>query len=555
MSHIIGIDFGSTNTTIAYADGDGIIVIPDGSGNESFPSIVSIKDDGEFLVGRDAQKRSLLYPEETFFGIKRLLGLKPGDYVTENHPEIVCKDGVVCVKSNNKTFSPELIASAVLKKAKEIAENYLNEEIKEAIVTIPAYFNISQRHAIKKAGEMAGLKIKRLINASTAATVTYGTLARDTKKIYQKETVITDGMLRSERVVLKDKKIEFDGKIVVIDFGGGTLDVSILEVGDGVYDVLSTCGNKMLGGEDFDAAIAKYIISDIAEKYGRCLQNNSSTRRRILEAAKVAKEDLSSSKTVEINIPYLLKTRDGLRGYNSTLSQKDLKVIFTDLLDKMRKPIGQAITDASCTDKKSINRVVLVGGMTRMSIVREAIKEYFGKEPSCDINPNTAVAMGAAILGGVLAGNIKNALLLDVTSLSFGVEMKDGEVSPLIKRNSTIPTSVTETFTTTDKNSTNIKIHIVQGENSKACDNESVGYITIDDLNPNLKEDQKIEVTFLVDSDGILKVSAENKSTHKKVPIIADGYIELMQKVEYTDGNEGTDKVIENKKRWWNRKK
>lgn len=554
MPHIIGIDFGSTNTTVAYADDDEIIVIPDGNGNLSFPSIVSIKDDDEFLVGFDAQKRLILHPEETFFGIKRLLGLKPGDYVTENHPEIVCKNGVVCVKSNNKIYSPELIASAILKKAKEIAENYLNEEIKEAIVTIPAYFNVSQRHAIKKAGEMAGLKIKRFINGSTAAAVTYGTFAKDTRKIYQKESVITDGMLRSERVVLKDKKIEIDGKIMVIDFGGGTLDVSILEVGDGVYQVLSTCGKKMLGGEDFDAAIAKYIISDIAEKYGRCLQDNSSTRRRILEAAKVAKEDLSSSKIVEINITYLLKTRDGLSDYNSTLSQEDLKVIVADLLNKVRELIEKAITDASITNKKSIDRVVLVGGMARMSITREVIKEYFGKEPSCDINPNTAVAMGAAILGGVLAGDFKNALLLDVTPLSFGVEMKDGIVSPLIKRNSTIPTSVTETFTTTDKNSTNIKIHIVQGESSNAQDSESVGYITIDDLNPKLIEEQKIEVTFLVDSDGVLKVSAENKSTHRKVSIIADGDIETIQKVEYTDDYKRAGEPSDGKKHWWNRK-
>lgn len=554
MSHIIGIDFGSTNTTVAYADDDEIIVIPDGNGNLSFPSIVSIKDDGEFLVGFDAQKKLILYPEETFFGIKRLLGLKPGDYVTENHPEIICKDGIVCIKSNNKTYSPELIASAILKKAKEIAENYLNEEIKEAIVTIPTYFNVSQRHAIKKAGEMAGLKIKRFINSSTAAAVTYGTLARDTRKIYQKESVITDGILRSERVILKDKKIENNGKIMVIDFGGGTLDVSILEVGDGVCDVLSTCGNKMLGGEDFDAAIAKHIISDIAEKYGRCLQNNSSTRRRILGAAKMAKEDLSSSKTVEINIPYLLKTRDGLSDYNGTLSQENLKVIVADLLNKVRELIEQAITDASITNKKSIDRVVLVGGMARMSIIREVIKEYFGKEPSCDINPNTAVAMGVAILGGVLAGDFKNVLLLDVTPLSFGVEMKDGIVSPLIKRNSTIPTSVTETFTTTDKNSTNIKIHIVQGESGNAHDNESVGYITVDDLNPNLKGEQKIEVTFLVDSDGILKVSAENKSTHRKVSIIADGDIETIQKVEYTDDYKRAGETSDGKKHWWNKK-
>lgn len=554
MSRIIGIDFGSTNTTVAYANGNEITIIPDENGNESFPSMVSIKEDGEFLVGYDAQKRLLLHPEETFFGIKRLLGSKPDKKGIENHPEIVCKDDSICARVNGKEYSLELISAAILKKAKEIAEAYFDEEINEAIVTVPAYFGISQRHAVKKAGEMADLDIKRIISEPTAAAVAYGMLASETKEVYRDKIIKVDGKLKAERHVIKNKEVKVDGKIMVIDFGGGTLDVSILEIGDGVYEVISTCGNTKLGGEDFDSAIAKYIISDIAKRYGRCLQDNSSTRRRILEAAKTAKEDLSSCKTIEINIPYLLKTKDGLSNYTCTLSQEDLREIVADLLDKMGEPIEQAIADAPFTDKKDIDKVVLVGGMTRVPIIREVIKEYFGKEPFYGINPNTAVAMGAAIQGGVLAGNIKDVLLLDITPLSLGVEMKDGIVSPLIKRNTTIPASATETFTTTDKKFTGINIHIVQGEQRNAKDNESVGHITIDDLDPKSKDDQKIEITFLVDANGVLNVSAENKNTHKKVSIVADGDIETTQKVEYVNEDKKADKTSAGKTHWWNKK-
>lgn len=554
MSRIIGIDFGSTNTTVAYADGNEITIIPDENGNESFPSMVSIKEDGEFLVGHDAQKRLLLHPEETFFGIKRLLGSKPDKKGIENHPEIVCKDDSICAIVNGKEYSLELISAAILKKAKGIAEVYFDEEIDEAIVTVPAYFGISQRHAVKKAGEMAGLNIKRIISEPTAAAVAYGMLASETKEVYQDKIIKVDGKLKAERHVIKNKEVKVDGKIMVIDFGGGTLDVSILEIGDGVYEVISTCGNTKLGGEDFDSAIAKYIISDIAKKYGRCLQDNSSTRRRILEAAKTAKEDLSSCKTIEINIPYLLKTKDGLSNYTCALSQEDLREIVAELLDEMGEPIEQAISDARM-DKKDIDKVVLVGGLTRMPIIREVIKEYFGKEPFYGINPNTAVAIGAAIQAGVLAHDIKDVLLMDVTPLTLSVETKDGLVSPILERNTTFPTFKKETFTTTDKKFTGVNIHIVQGEQKYAKDNETVGYITIDDLNPKLKEDQKIEVTFNIDANGELSVSAENKNTHKKVSIVTDGNIETNQKVEYTnDDDKKADKTPAGKTHWWNKK-
>lgn len=553
MSRIIGIDFGSTNTTIAYADGNEITIIPDENGNESFPSIVSIKEDGEFLVGYDAQKRLLLHPKETLFGIKRLLGSKPDKKGIENHPEIVCKDDSVCAIVNGKEYSLELISAAILKKAKGIAEVYFNEEIDEAIVTVPACFNISQRHAVKKAGEMAGLNIKRIISEPTAAAVAYGMLASETKEVYQDKIVKVDGKLKAERHIIKNKEVKIDGKIMVIDFGGGTFDVSILEVGDGVYEVVSTCGNTKLGGEDFDSAIAKYLISDIAKKHGRCLQNSSSTRKRILEAAKTAKEDLTSCKTIEINIPYLLKTKDGLSDYSCMLSQDDLREIVSDLLDKMGEPIEQAISDARM-DKKDIDKVVLVGGMTRMPIIRKVIKEYFEKEPFYGINPNTAVAIGAAIQAGVLAHDIKDVLLMDVTPLTLGVETKDGLVSPILERNTTFPIFKKETFTTTDKKFTGVNIHIVQGEQKYAKDNETVGYITIDDLNPKFKEDHQIEVTFSIDANGELSVSAENKNTHKKVSIIANGNIETNQKVEYVNEDQKADKTPAGKTHWWNKK-
>ena len=400
---------------------------------------------------------------------------------------------------------------------------------------------------------MADLDIKRIISEPTAAAVAHGMLASETKEVYQDKIIKVDGKLKAERHVIKNKEVKVDGKIMVIDFGGGTLDVSILEIGDGVYEVISTCGNTKLGGEDFDSAIAKYIISDIAKRYGRCLQDNSSTRRRILEAAKTAKEDLSSCKTIEINIPYLLKTKGGLSDYTCTLSQEDLREIVADLLDKMGEPIEQAISDARM-DKKDVDKVVLVGGLTRMPIIREVIKEYFGKEPFYGINPNTAVAMGAAIQGGVLTGNIKDVILLDVTPLTLSVETKDGLVSPILERNTTFPTFKKETFTTTDKKFTGVNIHIVQGEQKYAKDNETVGYITIDDLNPKLKEDHKIEVTFSIDANGELSVSAENKNTHKKVSIIADGNIETNQKVEYTNGDKKADKAPAGKTHWWNKK-
>ena len=552
MSRIIGIDFGSTNTTVAYADGNEITIIPDENGNESFPSMVSVKDDGEFLVGYDAQKRLILHPEETFFGIKRLLGSKPDKKGIENHPEIACKNDSFCAMINGKEYSLELISAAILKKAKGIAEAYFDEEIDEAIVTVPAYFSISQRHAVKKAGEMADLNIKRIISEPTAAAVAYGMLASETKEVYQDKIIKVDGKLKAERHIIKNKEVKIDGKIMVIDFGGGTFDVSILEVGDGVYEVMSTCGNTKLGGEDFDSAIAKYLISDIAKKYGRCLQDSSSTRKRILEAAKTAKEDLSSCKTIEINIPYLLKTKDGLSDYSRTLSQDDLRKIVSDLLDKMGEPIEQAISDARM-DRKDIDKVVLVGGLTRMPIIRKVIKEYFGKEPFYGINPNTAVAMGAAIQGGVLTGNIKDVLLMDVTPLTLSVETKDGLVSPILERNTTFPTFKKETFTTTDKKFTGVNIHIVQGEQKYAKDNETVGYITIDDLNPKLKEDHKIEVTFSIDANGELSVSAENKNTHKKVSIIADGDIETAQKVEYVNEDKKADKTPAGKTHWWSK--
>lgn len=553
MSHrIIGIDFGSTNTMVAYAGSSGIDIIPDENGNESFPSMVAVKDDGEFVVGYEAQKRFLLHPEETFFELKRLLGSKLDKGDAWNHPEIVCEQGSSYVIVNGKKYSLELLAAPILRKAVENAEHCFDEKIDEAVVTVPAYFNIAQRNAVKKAGEIAGLKIKRIVSEPTAAAVAYGFLASESKDIYQDRIVKKNGKLKAERHIVKGKEVKVEGRIMVIDFGGGTLDVSVLDVGDDVYEVMSTAGNTKLGGEDFDSAIAKYIVKDIGKRYGRCLKDDLATQRRIVDVAKTAKEELSSCETVEVHLPYLLKTKDGLKDYVCTLTREDLREITLDLIDKMGEPIERAISDA-CLNKTAIDKVVLVGGMTRMPLIRECIKEYFGKEPFYGINPNTAVAMGAAIQAGILAGTIRDTLLLDVTPMTLGIEMKDGVVSPLIKRNTTIPTSKTETFTTTDKKSTGVNVHIVQGEEKYAKDNESLGYITIDDLNPKLKGDQKIDVTFAIDANGVLSVSAENKNTHKRVSLVADGDIDTAKKVEYVRGNKKTNGASDGKVHWWNK--
>lgn len=554
MSHIIGIDFGSTNTVVACLLAGEIKIIPDKNGEESFPSMVAVKENGSSSVGYEAQKGFYLHPTETFFGLKRLLGSKLDEKDVANNPGLVYKEESSYAMVNGKKYSMELLAAAILMRAKRNAEKYLNEKVDEAIVTVPAYFNIVQRHAVKKAGELAGLKIRRIISEPTAAAIAYGFLATESKLDYHDETIEVDGSLRTRRRIYGSHDLKIDGHIMVIDFGGGTLDVSIVEIGDGVYEVKSTNGDTRLGGEDFDSAIAKFITNDLKNRYRKDLTNDPSASRRILDAAKTAKESLSSCDTTEISIPYLFKDGDYFVSYNSTLTKAKLREIISELLDKMGTPIEKALRDSKMK-KEDIDKVILVGGMTRMPIIRNCIEEFFKKQPFYGINPNTAVAVGAAIQGGILRGDVKDTLLLDVLPLTLGIETQGGVRTPLINRNTTIPNSASEIFTPTDKKLTGVNVHILQGEREFAKDNASLGYITIDDLEPKSEEDQRIKVTFQIDANGILHVSAKNLETGKTVTIVANGGIETEEKVEYhkEPSSETHTKTKKNNTHWWNK--
>ena len=554
MSHIIGIDFGSTNTVVACLLAGEIRIISDKNGEESFPSMVAVKEDGGSSVGYEAQKGFYLHPTETFFGLKRLLGSNLDKKDVANNPGLVCGKESSHAIVDGKKYSIELLSAAILMRAKRNAEKYLNEKVDEAIVTVPAYFNIVQRHAVKRAGELAGLNIRRIISEPTAAAIAYGFLTTDSKIDYHDETIKVDGKLRTKRHIHGSYESKVDGRIMVIDFGGGTLDVSVLDIGDGVYEVMSTNGDTKLGGEDFDSAIAKFITNDLINRYRKDLTNDPSASRRILDAAKTAKESLSSCDTTEISIPYLFKDGDYFVSYNSTLTKAKLREIISELLDRMGAPIEKALADSKMK-KDDIDKVILVGGMTRMPVIRNCIKEFFKKEPFYGINPNTAVAMGAAIQGGILQGDLKDLLLLDVLPLTLGIETQGGVRTPLINRNTTIPNSASEIFTPTDKKSTGVNVHITQGEREFAKDNASLGYITIDDLEPKSKEDQRIEVTFNIDVDGILHVSAKNLETGKTVTIVANGGIETEERVEYhkEPSSETHTKTKKNTTHWWNK--
>ncbi|MBQ3433241.1 Hsp70 family protein [Candidatus Saccharibacteria bacterium] len=555
MSRIIGIDFGSTNTVVACLIAGKPVVISDKNGNESFPSMVAVKEDGGSAVGCEAQKGFILKPTKTFFGLKRLLGSKPNEKEIVNNPGLVFDKESTCAIINGKKYSLELLSAAILLKAKRNAERFLNETIDGAIVTVPAYFNIAQRHAVKKSGELAGLNIRRIISEPTAAAMAYGFLATENKVDYHDEPIgEVDGKLRVKRRLYGSSDSKIDGRVMVIDFGGGTFDVSVVDVGDGVYEVMSTCGDTRLGGEDFDSAIAKFIMEDIKDKYRKDLKNDFSTFRRILDAAKTAKESLSSCDTVEISIPYLFKEGDNIINYNHTLTKTALQGIVKGLLSKMDAPIEKALR-YSQMQKNGIDKVILVGGMTRMPMVRNRIKDFFKKEPFYGINPNTAVAVGAAIQGSVLEGDLRDVLLLDVLPLTLGIETQGGVRTPLIGNNTTIPTSVSEIFTPADKKSTSVNVHIIQGEREFAKDNVSLGYITIDDLNPDSEEEQRIKVTFSIDANGILHVSANNLETGKMVTIVANGDIETEEKTEYgkKPNSEAHPEPKKNNKHWWNK--
>ena len=493
MSKIIGIDLGTTNSAFAYMVAGKPEVITNAEGDRTTPSVVAVTKKGERLVGKVAQRQRVTNPKNTIYGIKRLIGRKFDDKEVERDREIspykiVKKGQGVAVEMDGKEYTPEEISAMVLSKIKADAEAFLGEKVTEAIITVPAYFDDSQRQATKDAGKIAGLEVKRIINEPTAAALAYG---------------------------LESKK---DEKIAVFDLGGGTFDVSILELGDGVFEVMSTNGDTHLGGEDFDNIIVNFLVDEFKKESGIDIKGDAAAMQRVKDEAEKAKKELSSSTSTDINLPFLSADADGPKHFEYTLTRAKLEELVADLLDRLEGPVKKALKDAKL-DTKDINEVVMVGGMTRMPAVIEKVKSIFGKDPMQGVNPDEVVAVGAAIQGGVLQGDVKDILLLDVTPLTLGIETMGGVRTPLIDRNTTIPTSKSEVFSTASDNQPQVEIHVLQGEREFAKDNKSLGRFILDGIAPAPRGVPQIEVTFNLDANGILNVTAKDKGTGKEQSI------------------------------------
>ncbi|MGI8704754.1 MAG: molecular chaperone DnaK [Sphingomicrobium sp.] len=516
MAKVIGIDLGTTNSCVAVMEGGKPKVIENAEGARTTPSVVAFTKDGERLIGQPAKRQAVTNPDNTIFAVKRLIGRRFDDPITKKDTELVPykivkgPNGDAWVNAGGKDYSPSQISAFILQKMKETAEAYLGETVTQAVITTPAYFNDAQRQATKDAGQIAGLEVLRIINEPTAAALAYGLEKQDGKTI------------------------------AVYDLGGGTFDISILEIGDGVFEVKSTNGDTFLGGEDFDAKIVNFLADRFKEKEGIDLRSDRLALQRLKEAAEKAKIELSSASTTEINQPFITARMEG--GQTTplhlveTITRADLERLVSDLIDRTIEPCKKALKDAGI-DAKDVADVVLVGGMTRMPRVREVVKEFFGKDPHTGVNPDEVVAMGAAIQAGVLQGDVKDVLLLDVTPLSLGIETLGGVFTRMIDRNTTIPTKRSQVFSTADDNQSAVTIRVFQGEREMAADNKVLGQFDLVGIPPAPRGVPQIEVTFDIDANGIVNVSAKDKGTGKEQQIriqasggLADDDIEKMVK-------------------------
>ena len=495
MSKIIGIDLGTTNSCMAVMEGGQPKVIPNIEGGNTTPSII-VPDQN--IVGVAAKRQQVVNPKNTVFSIKRLMGRKFNEpevqELKKNYPYAIVEgqNGLACVEVEGKIYTPQEISAKILAKLKSDAEKYLGQTITEAVITVPAYFNDSQRTATKEAGQIAGFEVKRIINEPTAAALAYGL----------------------------DKKT--NEKIVVYDLGGGTFDVSVLEIGDGVFEVKATNGDTHLGGDDFDSKIIAWLIAEFKSETGIDLTGDRQAMQRLKDAGEKAKIELSSTTETEISIPFITADQTGPKHLNKKLSRAKLEQLVEDLLQRTIIPIENALKDAGLS-KSDINEVVMVGGMTRMPKVNELVKAFFGKEPHKGINPDEVVAVGASIQGGVLGGDVKDILLLDVTPLTLGLETLGGIMTPLIKRNTTIPTAASQVFSTAADNQTSVEINVLQGEREMAADNKSLGRFILDGIPPAPRGMPQVEVTFDIDASGILNVKALDKATSKEQKITITG--------------------------------
>lgn len=493
MGKIIGIDLGTTNSAVAYMVAGKPEVIANAEGNRTTPSVVAINKKGERLVGQVAQRQRVTNAKNTIYGVKRLIGRKFTDKEVQKDLgimpyEIVKKGDGVAVKMGDTEYTPEEVSAMILGKLKADAEAFLGEKVTEAVITVPAYFDDSQRQATKDAGKIAGLEVKRIINEPTAAALAYG---------------------------LDKAKEE---KIAVFDLGGGTFDVSVLELGDGVFEVKSTHGDTHLGGEDFDNRIVDHFLDEFKKQEGIDLKSDNAALQRLKDEAEKAKKELSTTTEYEVNLPFLTADADGPKHFEYKLTRAKLEELVNELIDRLAGPVEKALKDAKLA-ASDINEVVLVGGMTRMPAVVEKVKKIFGKDPMQGVNPDEVVAVGAAIQGGVLAGDVKDVLLLDVTPLSLGIETMGGVTTKLIERNTTVPTSKSETFSTAADNQPQVEIHVLQGEREFAADNKSLGKFVLDGIAPAPRGVPQIEVTFNIDANGILHVTAKDKGTNKEQSI------------------------------------